>query len=88
MTTSITAAIQAAATWSFGVLGKGLVGKAFVPAFGFLAKRRSSNFPQVSGQPPFLSSLGKASALDIRFSRRLKPQCNENKILVTLRITV
>ena len=32
--------------------------------------------------------LGKGSALDIRFSRRLKPQCNENKILVTLRITV
>ena len=30
----------------------------------------------------------KGSALDIRFSRRLKPQCNENKILVTLRITV
>ena len=34
------------------------------------------------------TQLGKGSALDIRFSSRLKPHCNENKILVTLRITV
>ena len=45
----------------------------------------SSLVPKVSRH---LNQLGKGSALDIRFSRRLKPQCNENKILVTLRITV
>jgi hypothetical protein len=32
--------------------------------------------------------LGKGSALDIRFLKRLKPQSNKHKILVTLLITV
>jgi len=56
------------------------LGKAIKTLFAiFTVKRFASKSMKV---------LGKGSALDIRSSRRLKPQCNENKILVTPRIAV